>query len=76
MNRIAITRRVGALGEAIGLDGLSAHDCRHYWATRAIRKGTNPFSLLQAGGWTSMQTVQKYVAETVIANEGVAGGDD
>jgi integrase len=63
--------RVRALGERIGLNGLGPHDCRHYWATRAISKGTDPFALLQAGGWTSMQTVQKYVDENKIANEGV-----
>lgn len=63
--------RVRELGERIGVIGLGPHDCRHYWATRAISKGTDPFALLQAGGWTSMQTVQKYVDESKIANEGV-----
>ncbi|CAN5604287.1 site-specific tyrosine recombinase XerD [soil metagenome] len=63
--------RVRELGERIRIKGLGPHDCRHYWATRAISKGTDPFALLQAGGWTSMQTVQKYVDESKIANEGV-----
>jgi integrase len=67
----SITRRVGELGERIGIDNLSAHDLRHSWATRAIRKGSDPFALQQAGGWTSMQTVRKYVDESAIANEGV-----
>jgi integrase len=71
MTERSITRRVGELGERIGIDNLSAHDLRHAWATRAIRKGTDPFALQQAGGWTSMQTVRKYVDESAIANEHV-----
>lgn len=67
----AINARVGVLGAAIGIDGLSPHDCRHYWATRAIQKGTDPFALLQAGGWNSMATVKRYVDENEIANDGV-----
>lgn len=66
-----INKRVGVLGEAVGLDGLSPHDCRHYWATRAIQKGTDPFALLQAGGWNSMTTVKRYVDENKVANDGV-----
>lgn len=72
MTERSISLRVGQLGSRIGVDGLSAHDCRHFWATRAIRKGASPFAVLQAGGWTSMQTVQKYVDETTIANAGIA----
>ena len=71
MTERSITRRVRALGERIGVESLSAHDLRHSWATRAIRRGTDPFALQQAGGWTSMQTVRKYVDESAIANEGV-----
>jgi integrase len=33
----AITQRVTDLGAAAGIAGLSAHDCRHYWATQARR---------------------------------------
>lgn len=67
----AINARVGILGEAVGLVGLSPHDCRHYWASRAIAKGTDPFALLQAGGWNSMTTVKRYVDDNEIANDGV-----
>jgi integrase len=75
MGERSITIRVGELGSRLGIDNLSAHDLRHYWATRAIRKGSDPFAVLQAGGWTSMSTVQKYVDETAIANEGIVGDD-
>lgn len=70
----AINDRVGRLGDELEIDSLSPHDCRHYWATRAIRQGSDPFAVLQAGGWTSMSTVQKYVDEQTIANEGIAEG--
>ena len=39
------------------------------WATRAIRKGSDPFAVLQAGGWTSMD-------ETAIANAGIVDNSD
>lgn len=71
MSERAITERVRVLGEGAGLHGLSAHDCRHYWATRAISQGTDPFALQQAGGWTSQATVQRYVEDGKIANERV-----
>jgi integrase len=71
MTERSITRRVGRLAERVGLEHLSAHDLRHSWATRAIRRGTDPFALQQAGGWTSMQTVRKYVDESAIANDRV-----
>lgn len=76
MSTTAITVRVGKLGADLGIDNLSAHDCRHYWATRAIRKGADPFAVLQAGGWTSMATVQKYVDDTAIANAGIDDSGD
>jgi len=68
--------RVGELGDRIGLAGLGPHDCRHYWATRAVKGKTDPFMLMQAGGWTSMQTVQKYVDQAAIANAGVILSDE
>lgn len=67
----AITQRVRELGKVIGLLGLSAHDCRHYWATTAARKGTDPFSLQEAGGWSSLAMPRRYVEENDIANKGI-----
>jgi integrase len=71
MSERAINDRVGALGRAIGVDGLSPHDCRHYWATRAARQGTDPFALQEAGGWNSLAMPRRYVEAAAIANEGV-----
>jgi integrase len=57
----AINKRVGFLGEQIGLHGLSPHDCRHYWATSATRGGTNLKNLQDAGGWTSPAMPMRYI---------------
>lgn len=67
----AITARVATLGAALGINRLSAHDCRHYWATRAARSGTQIDRLQQAGGWTSPAMALRYVAAAKVANEGV-----
>jgi integrase len=71
MSERAITGRVRELGQSIGIDTLSAHDCRHYWATRATQQGTHPRALQQAGGWNSPAMVMRYVDESEIANAGV-----
>ena len=67
-----ITKRVAYLGENIlGISGLSAHDCRHHWATDAARNKTDPFSLQEAGGWSSLAMPRRYVKEAEISNQGV-----
>ncbi len=71
MSTRAITARVRALGEAVGVSGLSAHDCRHYWATTAARNKTDAKSLQTAGGWNSPVMPLRYIAESEIANKGV-----
>lgn len=71
MTERAITARVGFLGEKIGVMGLSAHDCRHFWATSAARHGTDPFVLQEAGGWSSLAMPRRYVEDNEISNEGV-----
>jgi integrase len=67
----AVTARVCLLGERIGIVGLSAHDCRHYWATSAARGGTDPFVLQEAGGWSSLAMPRRYVDDNDVANEGI-----
>jgi integrase len=76
MTARAITLRVRTLGIERGVPGLSAHDCRHYWANTAARHGTDPFALQEAGGWSSLAMPRRYVEERRIANEGVKGGDE
>lgn len=74
MTTRAITLRVMSLGKRIGLDKLSAHDCRHYWATSAVRGGTDIKSLQDAGGWNSPAMPLRYVESNSIANQGVKLG--
>ena len=71
MSERAITERVCVLGEEIGVEGLRAHDCRHYWATRAARQGTDAFALQEAGGWASLAMPRRYVEASKVANERV-----
>ncbi|MEO8956937.1 MAG: tyrosine-type recombinase/integrase [Ktedonobacteraceae bacterium] len=68
---ISIQERVRTLGELSGIHGLSPHDCRHSWATRAARHGTPLERLKQAGGWSNIQTPLRYIKDSAIANEGV-----
>jgi integrase len=70
----ALTKRVKVLGALIGIDGLSAHDCRHYWATQAARHGTSLDRLQDAGGWSSPAMPLRYVEAAKVANEGVKLG--
>jgi integrase len=71
MSARAITDRVRALGERIGIEGLSAHDCRHYWATYWAGK-VDVLRLQEAGGWSSLAMPRRYVEESQIANQGMA----
>jgi integrase len=71
MSARSITKRVKMLGKAIGVLGLSAHDCRHHWATMASRAGTPIDRLQDAGGWSSPTMPLRYIEAARIANEGV-----
>ena len=59
----------------IGIEGLSAHDCRHYWATQAARNGTPIDRLQDAGGWSSVAMPMRYIEKAKIANDGVKLGE-
>lgn len=72
MSEITIADRVRLLGVAIGVETLSPHDLRHSFATSAARAGTSPIALRDAGGWSSMATVSRYVESAAIANDGVS----
>jgi integrase len=76
MSERAITKRVAVLGKTVGLIGLSAHDCRHYWATQAARHGTPLDRLQDAGGWSSLAMPSRYIEAAKIANHGVNLGDE
>lgn len=66
-----LSERVRTLGRALGIENLSAHDCRHAWATRAVAAGTDAFALRDAGGWASLAMPGRYVNAAAVANERV-----
>jgi integrase len=68
----ALTKRVELLGRRLGIDGLSAHDCRHYAATYEARKGTPVDRLVDMFGWNSPAMAFRYIEAAHIANEGTA----
>lgn len=67
-----VTRIVNKLGKQHGLDRLSAHDCRHSWATRAYKGNTHPQDIMQGGGWKTMTMVNRYTDKLEISNERVS----
>lgn len=71
MTTRGINKIIARLGNLVGVEELSPHDLRHYWATIAIQKGTDIKSLQQAGGWNSPYMPLRYAEESAIANEGV-----
>lgn len=75
MSETAVSERVRTLGKALGINGLSAHDCRHYWATywgnRVEKLPKGVFTLQEAGGWNSLSMPRRYVDAAVVANEGM-----
>ena len=71
MSKSAINQRVRSLGEQIGVENLSPHDCRHFWATSASEAGTDLENLKQAGGWASLDMPSRYIKRRRIANEQV-----
>ena len=70
MSTTAISERVRSLGAELDIDGLSAHDCRHHWATRWAGK-VDVFRLQEAGGWNSLAMPRRYVEHAKIANDGM-----
>ena len=68
MSERTLTRRVAQLGERIGLKGLSAHDCRHYWASQAAKNQTPLPELQDAGGWNSVAMPMRYIEKSQVAS--------
>lgn len=71
----SIQYRVAMIGLALGIETLSPHDCRHYWATKTaqlVEAGKIDLLRLQeAGGWNSLKMPRHYVKLAEIANKGI-----
>lgn len=61
---------VRQLGASLGIDNLSPHDCRHYWATYWAKR-VDILRLQEAGGWASLTMPRRYVERAKIANQGM-----
>lgn len=68
----SLTKRVRLFGERYGYSCLSAHDLRHYLATDLARAGLNAHHLMEALGWQSIATAQRYIEASTIANGAAA----
>ena len=71
LTRRAINLRVGIIGKALGVEHLSPHDLRHFWARDALRNGTSIDRAQAGGGWASAHMLLEYAALQGIANDGV-----
>ncbi|MFD3165166.1 tyrosine-type recombinase/integrase [Herpetosiphon sp. NSE202] len=68
----AIHKRIVQLGKLIGINNLAPHDLRHSWATRVAQTNIPVQALRDAGGWTNLNTPNRYIAQQAIANDGVS----
>jgi integrase len=67
----SINDRIGKLGKMIGVERLSPHDLRHFWAFDAFRNGTSLDKVKSGGGWKTAEMPLRYARRAGIANEGV-----
>jgi integrase len=72
MTTRAIAERVTQLGQGVGIDNLSPHDCRHNGATLAGNDPTVSLAGLMAwGGWDSASSAMRYIDHRQADNDGV-----
>jgi len=68
----SLTARVRFHGKRLGYANLSAHDLRHYLATKLAREGLSAHQLMETMGWRSLATAQRYIEASAIANGAAA----
>lgn len=67
-----IQDRIRHLGQRVGIDNLSPHDCRHYGATQAGHdRRVSLAGLMAFGGWESAQSAVRYINRGEADNDGV-----
>ncbi len=76
MNRFSIAKRIALLGETVGIDGLSPHDLRHYWATKLANDKTPIDKLMSAGSWNSPAMPLRDIEASKVASDGIDLNDD
>jgi len=71
MSERAITDRVRVLGKAVGIEGLSANDCRHHYTQRMVDAGATSEVAMDACGWLTRSMIDTYRTRPEIGNERV-----
>src|SRR5690606_7386768 len=61
---VGVRRRVAALGEAVGIDGLTPHVLRHSAITRMVRTGVDLVTVAEIAGHSRLETTRRYSAPT------------
>ena len=67
-----INRRLQALAERAGLEGVSSHSGRRGLASELVRRGASTTAIQQAGGWQSPQMVARYASAVAVEDGAVA----
>ena len=80
MTESGCAARVREIGLRHGIRGLSPHDARHSFATMGaklvVRGKASILQLQEAGGWSSLAMVRRYVEGQTIANTGLVNVDE
>lgn len=50
--------------QAAGVTGFRVHDWRHDFAARMVMAGTDLYTLMRLGGWSSLRMVERYASVT------------
>lgn len=73
MSTTAASARVTELARRADIGRLSAHDCRHTWASAISRLFPGKKDeIQQAGGWSSDAMLRRYIAPLECANESIS----
>lgn len=57
---LRVSRAIAGWCAKAGLPTLRFHDLRHGWASRLMRAGVDPATIMRLGGWATLAMVQRY----------------
>ena len=72
LSGVQINRRLKALAERAGLEGVSSHSGRRGMASELVRRGASTTAVQQAGGWRSPHMVAHYASVVALEHGAVA----
>jgi len=71
MTARAIRKRVGVLGDRVGIERLAPHDCRHHLADRTIEADNTDTVIMDTFGWKGRAMIDRYRTRAKIGNAGL-----